>query len=387
MFPSRRTISIWKSFQTKNFGSFILKVVSQDYPILFCLNKMAFLIFFSVLFVRFTEDFDTQLLIRINFLFKAVFTSGDTYNIPETAGSKFIVAVTIFLGISLTSEGGYKICEYLNFFKDNEIKAYHQIRLFSMKENKSNAYYLYFENFLRYKFNKLCSKSFFDVLRLKNNLKVIREKYFLQVLASLKVEYTINDFTQYIKYNYDPEIERSKDKLRQVILNLVQFNDYFTETLFDYYKNVSQMYYFTNQLTNIALLTFWIGGRFICEDFSKISKQKVIDLKTFDMRLKEFCVAFENNKLAPARSAFSPIKSKKKMQHNKKKAMNMCTVAQSEFGFNEEPSPEKISFSRDEEEEDQMSSCYLGELHNVELLEEYEEYEDEEEESDDDKEQ
>lgn len=138
---------------------------------------------------------------------------------------------------------------------------------------------------------------------------------------------------------------------------------------------VCQTYYFSNQLANMVQLTFWVGGRFMCDDFSKISKHKVIDLKSFDMRLKEFCIKFESNKLKPIKLTCSPVKVKKTIHRNKKKAMNMFAVEKHEFEQNEELSPEKIGFSSEEnnnEEEYEMSGWYLGEFHNDEF-DEYEE--------------
>lgn len=166
-----------------------------------------------------------------------MFSSGDNSDIPQTIEGQIIVAITIFLGINLTSEFGYKILEYFVFNKDNEIKAYHQIQLNLLKEDKSNPYYIDFEHFLKYKISKLCSQSCFQTLKLKNKFKVVKEKYLLQVLATLKVDYTINDLTNYIKRNYDLEIEKSIDKLHYLIDTFIGYQDYFTDNLFDYYKN------------------------------------------------------------------------------------------------------------------------------------------------------
>ncbi len=196
-------------------------------------------------------------------------------------------------------------------------------------KNKKNTFYsIYFEHYLKYKLIKIKESlkshekienskvlkkinislalkvplyhdkdnMLFKILSLKNHLKIIKDKYYLNVLAKLKVEPTFNDFFNYVKNKFDVRMKDCILKTEKNMESIINLHTFFCENITEYYHNVLETYYQSNRITNLMLLIFWTGGRFNIRDFDDLVKYKVIALKEFDLKYREFRLFFSKNK-------------------------------------------------------------------------------------------
>ena len=136
----------------------------------------------------------------------------------------------------------------------------------------------------------------FKILSLKNHLKIIKDKYYLNVLAKLKVDPTFNDFFNYVKNKFDVRMKECILKTEKNIESIINLHTFFCDNITGYYHNVLETYYQSNRITNLMLLIFWTGGRFNIKDFDDLVKYKVIALKEFDLKYREFRLIFSKNK-------------------------------------------------------------------------------------------
>ena len=74
--------------------------------------------------------------------------------------------------------------------------------------------------------------------------------------------------------------------------SIINLHTFFCENITEYYHNVLETYYQSNRITNLMLLIFWTGGRFNIRDFDDLVKYKVIALKEFDLKYREFRLLF-----------------------------------------------------------------------------------------------
>ena len=74
--------------------------------------------------------------------------------------------------------------------------------------------------------------------------------------------------------------------------NLISYHNYFCDNITEYYHNVLDAFYQSNRITNLMLLIFWTGSRFNIKDFDNLIKYKVIGIKEFDLKYREFRLLF-----------------------------------------------------------------------------------------------
>ena len=60
--------------------------------------------------------------------------------------------------------------------------------------------------------NEKTYNNYMKMLKLKNSVKVIKEKYFLRVLSTLRNDITVCDFISYVKHNMECEVSSLLEK-------------------------------------------------------------------------------------------------------------------------------------------------------------------------------
>jgi hypothetical protein len=246
----------------------------------------------------------------------------------KTSLTRILVILVIIFGLHFSISFILSILSSFEYQTENEIKAYHQIKLVYSKNQKNTSYSIYFEHYLKYKLIKMKDSlkshkknsdsnvlqkfnislalkvplyhdkdnMLFKILSLKNHLKIIKDKYYLNVLAKLKVEPTFNDFFNYVKNKFDVRMKDCILKTEKNMESIINLHTFFCENITEYYHNVLETYYQSNRITNLMLLIFWTGGRFNIRDFDDLVKYKVIALKEFDLKYREFRLFFSKNK-------------------------------------------------------------------------------------------
>ena len=324
-----RSIRLWKLFNNKRLLLFEFRCIIQSHPIITYLILMIVFVIICTYFFQILENLEDNEK-KINFsnsfwlLSQTIVNCGfGDYQI-KTSLTRILVTLVIIFGLHFSISFILSILSSFEYQTENEIKAYHQIKLVYSKNQKNTSYSIYFEHYLKYKLIKMKDSlkshkknndsnvlqkfnislalkvplyhdkdnMLFKILNLKNNLKIIKERYYSNVLAKLKVDPTFNDFFNYIKNKFDVRIRECIYKTEKNLENIISYHNFFCENISEYYHNVVETYYQSNRITNLILLIYWTGARFNIKDFDDLVKYKVIGIKEFDLKYREFRLIF-----------------------------------------------------------------------------------------------
>ena len=326
-----RAIRLWKLFNNKRILLFKLKYLNQSHPIkINLILLLLFLLITNFLFqiLENIKEKDKKLDFYNSFwiLCQTIVNCGfGDYQI-KTEATRLLIVFVGFFGLHFSISLIISILQSFEFQTENEIKAYQQIKLVYNKNQKNTSYSIYFEHYLKYKLIKIKEtlkthkkistsnvlqkinislalkvplyhyrdNMVFKLLAMKNHLTTLKEKYFLNILGKLKIEVTFNDFYNYVKNKFDIKMKECITKTGKNIENISIYHDFFCDNITEYYHNIIETYYLSNKITNLMLLIFWTGGRFSIKDFDELVKYKVIGIKDFDLKYREFKLLYNN---------------------------------------------------------------------------------------------
>ena len=336
-----RNTRIWNFYGNTNLYKKKYKRYILDSPILFYSFVLIIFIFFSsyvfslfqnIQEEEYREKYYNNLWIVAQSVINCGYGDKKIRTIPSKISLIFIISLGLFLLTSLVNS----LLRLFEFPSENELKAFQKIKIIYSKNEKSNSYNIYFEKYLKYKIirikqnlkthksnllldddNKITisldlkspisylnNYKLFSDLDLKNQLKTLKDKYYLSILAKLKFEPTINDFFNYIIKRFDIQIDKYNDKAKTNINSIVLLNNFLCEGITEYYHNVIEVFYDSNKLTNLMLLIFWLGFKYPISNYDELIKFKVIQFKDFKIKYKEFKIIYEERQIQ------KPINSK-----------------------------------------------------------------------------
>ena len=324
-----RSVRLWKLFNNKRLLLFKYRCLIQSHPVLTNLSLMIIFLILATYFFQILENIEEKNQ-KLNFynsfwlLSQTIVNCGfGDYEIKTTSTRILIVFVIIF-GLHISVSLILAILSTFEYQTENEIKAYQQIKLVYNKNQKNTSYSIYFEHYLKYKLTRIKDSlkshkkiinsnvlqkinislalkvplyhyrdnMVFKILNMKNQLKIVKDKYYLNVLGKLKFEPTFNDFFNFIKNKFDIRMKDCIYKTDKNLENLISYHNYFCDNITEYYHNVLDAFYQSNRITNLMLLIFWTGSRFNIKDFDNLIKYKVIGIKEFDLKYREFRLLF-----------------------------------------------------------------------------------------------
>jgi hypothetical protein len=260
-------------------------------------------------------------------IFQSIINCGYGDKKIKTFTTKMFMIIIISIGLYLFTSFILSCLKFFDFSSERELKTYQKIKIIYSKNEKRNEYNLYFECYLKYKMTKIkeslkSHKSNFTMnmdkkitialdvqspfnkqnplfrsLNLKNQLKILKDKYYLSILAKLKFEPTISDFFNYIIRRFDVKMEKINIKTHKNVNELALFHKYFCNGITEYYHNAIEVFYDSNKLINLMQLIFWTGCQFTIKDYDELIKFKVVQLKDFDIKFKEFKLIFEDRQI------------------------------------------------------------------------------------------
>ena len=320
-----RSIRLWKLFNNKKILIFKYRCLIQSHPVLTNLSLMIiFLIITTYVFqiLENIEEKDQKLNFYNSFwlLSQTIINCGFGEYEIKTTSTRILIALVILFGFHITISLILAILSTFEYQTENEIKAYQQIKLVYNKNQKNTSYSIYFEHYLKYKlirikdtlkshkrlnnssvlqkinislalrlpFHHERDNMIFKILNMKNQLKIDKEKYFLNILGKLKFEPTFNDFFNFVKNKFDIRMKECIYRTDKNLDILISYHTFFCENIKEFYCNALDIYYQSNRITNLMLLIFWTGSRFNIKDFDNLIKYKVIGIKEFDLKYREF---------------------------------------------------------------------------------------------------
>ena len=272
------------------------------------------------------------------FLLQTMTTIGFGDYVPDTLVGRVIAILLCFAGIFLQSLFTVSLLMFISIVDEDEQKSFAEINLLYAKEKQNNSYNTFFNNFIKYKFRRILPKRKSDLmgkikderqfnkknhklkysifqgqtqsnslnvnLQRKSYMKVIKEKYYLRVLASLKIPLTISDFCSFVKDQWEPQTEDTIDWYRERNDTYKQFNDLICSSTQAYYVNSLKCLFQSNQLFNLILFIFYCGHIFPIESQKLLQCCKVISKKNIDTKMKEFHVKFYSKKGSEGNESF-----------------------------------------------------------------------------------
>ena len=328
-----RFIRIWNFYGNKNTYNIFYKKIIQDSPIIFFILVLIIFLFFSSFFYSLVEnimeeEYRNSFFNCLWIVFQFVINCGYGDKQIRTSLPKIYLILISCIGIFFFSSCITSCLRIFEFPTENELKAYQQIKIIYSKNEKNNSYNLYFDHYLKYKMTKIKetlkshksnltlsfdkkinialdikssliykNNTLFRSLDLKNQLKILKDKYYLSILAKLKFEPTISDFFNYIIRRFDVKMEKINIKTHKNVNELALFHKYFCNGITEYYHNAIEVFYDSNKLINLMQLIFWTGCQFTIKDYDELIKFKVVQLKDFDIKFKEFKLIFEDRQI------------------------------------------------------------------------------------------
>ncbi len=328
-----RNIRIWKFYDNSNLYTKTMKKMVQNIPIIFYSIILTIFLFLSSYIFSLLENIKekehrnkTYNILWI--IFQSIINCGYGDKKIKTFTTKMFMIIIISIGLYLFTSFILSCLKFFDFSSERELKTYQKIKIIYSKNEKRNEYNLYFECYLKYKMTKIKeslishkSKFSFDndakfnislelksplvrnynnlflSLNLKNQIKILKDKYYLSILAKLKFEPTISDFFNYIIKRFDVKIDQCNYKTKKYINNISLFHNLLSEGITEYYHNVIEVFYDSNKLTNLMLLMFLTGSQFIINYSDDLIKFKVVQLKDFDVKYKEFKLIYEDRQI------------------------------------------------------------------------------------------
>ena len=324
----QRMRRIWKTYKNKNIYLFIYKSMISHNPIAFYfISNIIIIIIFMLLFKPSQDIFGDSIsfLDSLWLVGHTLLGTGTGYGplVPRTIPSQFLSIFIVIVGKLFLASLELALIYSISFNKENDKKAYRQIKMIGAKEDRSNVYNRYFENYILYKMKKIVNNirgrvvhrkkdynTYYNILKMRNNVQIIREQSFLRIISSLRTETTVNDFITYVKTKMDCEVTSLINKYQLLFSQIYKYNTFFTETISSFNTSITDIFFLSNKINNLLLFIFWTGSIFPVDDQVNINQYKIPDKKQFEIKLREFFLLFQDK--------YKRRKSKKIINKSKK---------------------------------------------------------------------
>ena len=307
---------MWKTYKNVNLYFFLYKsLLNQSSILLYIFINLFWLVLFMFLYKP-SHDIYGDSISMVDSLWvvgQTVMGTGYGDFFPQTIPSQVLCVFIVYIGKYFMASFELAMIYSVNFKEEKEIKAYQQIKMIGNKEDKSNSYNIYFENYIKYKMMKVRNvcrnmlslkgrihdreKEYDSIRKLlvrRNKVKIIKERYFLRVLSTLRTETTVTDFISYVKTKMDSDANNLIDKYQLVFLNMYKYNCFFVDTISEYTSTVTDTFFLSNQIANLCFLIYWTGCTFNINNHSNINRNKIVDHKSFEIKLREFYLLFRD---------------------------------------------------------------------------------------------
>ena len=219
---------------------------------------------------------------------------------PSTVIGRIISGVMCILGIGIQSLFTVTMLMFIFFIEENEQKAFNEINLLYKKEEKKNNYNIYFNQYIKNKFHKLLQnsqkKDLMTDLNVKNDLKILKEKYYLRILASMKIPLTLNEFSDFVNKQWEPQSVDTIEWYRERVDTFNLYLDFFADNIQQFQLDLINCYCSNTRMVNLVVFIFLCGNIFPLRSYINFKKEKVISIKDFEKFIKQFHLKFFEKK-------------------------------------------------------------------------------------------
>ena len=221
--------------------------------------------------------------------------------VPDTLVGRIIAGVVCMSGVFLKSLFTVSMLMFILVIDENEKKAYSEINLLYKKEEINNGYNIYFNNYIKSKFSVLLGKykkrNLMDNIHIKIGNKIIKEKYYLRLLASMKIPLTLSEFCNFIKTQWEPQAEDTIEWYKDRIDICHNFNDFICDNIHQYQNDVLNCFITNTKMVNLVSFIFLCGNMFPVESHNDVKGDNIVSLKQFEKKIKEFHLTFNERRI------------------------------------------------------------------------------------------
>ena len=225
---------------------------------------------------------------------------------PHTVLGRLITAFACLLGIFLQSLFIISMFLFIMFSNENESKAYAEINLLYDKEKKNSEYNIYFKNLVKYKFRKLFNKNekgspltLMQRVSLDNEMRVLKEKYYLRAIKTTKIPLTFSDFVNFINKQWEPKAQETMEWWRERGEVYLSFLTYLCDNIDDYLNEVTNFYITNTKLLNLVLFMYLCGPIIPIGNKNEIRGDRTVTIADLEKKIKEFHLKFYDKKIIP----------------------------------------------------------------------------------------
>ena len=129
-----------------------------------------------------------------------------------------------------------------------------------------------------------------SVIDLNNKMKVIKEKHYLRIFASLKIPITISDFCEFAKNEWEPQMEDTIEWYEERNDTFKQFIDFMNDNIQSYQQEVFDCFDKNTQMLNLFLFVYLCGPIFPIEPSKQLRSDRIVKMKQMETKIKEFHV-------------------------------------------------------------------------------------------------
>ncbi len=221
--------------------------------------------------------------------------------VPDTLVGRIIAGIVCMCGVFLKSLFTVSMLMFILVVDENEKKAFAEINLLYKKEEINNGYNIYFNNYIKSKFSTLLGKfkkkNLMDSIHMKIGNKIIKEKYYLRLLASMKIPLTLTEFCNFVKTQWEPQAEDTIEWYKERIDICHDFNNYICDNIYQYQNNVLNCFVANNKMVNLVSFIFLCGNMFPIESHKDIKGDNLVSIKNFEKKVKEFNLTFNEKRI------------------------------------------------------------------------------------------
>ena len=221
--------------------------------------------------------------------------------VPDTLVGRIIAGVVCMSGVFLKSLFTVSMLMFILVIDENEKKAYSEINLLYKKEEINNGYNIYFNNYIKSKFSILLGqfkkRNLMDNIHIKIGNKIIKEKYYLRLLASMKIPLTLSEFCNFIKTQWEPQAEDTIEWYKDRIDICHNFNDFICDNIHQYQNDVLNCFITNTKMVNLVSFIFLCGNMFPVESHNDVKGDNIVSLKQFEKKIKEFHLTFNERRI------------------------------------------------------------------------------------------
>ena len=220
--------------------------------------------------------------------------------VPDTLIGRIIAGIVCMSGVFLKSLFTVSMLMFILVVDENEKKAFAEINLLYKKEEINNGYNIYFNNYIKSKFSKFLGQykkqNLMDSLQMKIGNKIIKEKYYLRLLASMKIPLTLTEFCNFVKTQWEPQAEDTIEWYKERIDTCHNFNDYICDNIHQYQNDVLNCFVANNKMVNLVSFIFLCGNMFPIESHNDVKGDNLVSIKNFEKKVKEFNLTFNERR-------------------------------------------------------------------------------------------